>query len=118
MTREKLLPLIKMLLAAYPNHGITDIKSLVNAWDMTFAEDDDGDVYKAARLHMAKCKWFPKASEIKERLAVASALYTAPQRPQLPATPVDMENVKTGCDICPYGPLNGPMCLGWDKCTI
>ena len=118
MTRAELLPLIKRLLAVYPNNGVQDVKSLVDGWAMIFADDPAEAVYKAARLHMGTKKWFPKASEIKELIPYAVDLYNAAQRPQLAAQAVDTDNIRTGCDICPYGPKNGEMCLGWDKCRL
>ena len=39
-----------------------------NAWEMAFGEDKAEEVYKACRLHMNHNKWFPKVSEIKEKL--------------------------------------------------
>ena len=119
MTRAELIPLIKQLLAVYPNNGITDVKSLVDGWEMIFGEDNAETVYKAARLHMQSCKWFPKAAEIKERLPYAGALFNDQQQAiEEPAVLALDDGKRTGCDFCPYGPLNSEMCLGWDKCDI
>lgn len=115
MTRAEIISLIKTLLATYPNNGITDVKSLVNGWEMIFAEDDAKAVYKACRLHMSTNKWFPKPSEIKERLPYTSNLYENSPR-TAPRLESDTSNdINTGCDICPY---NGDMCIGYDKCNL
>lgn len=115
MTRAEIIPLLQTLLAAYPNNGIKDVKSLVNAWEMAFGEEKAEDVYKACRLHMNHNDWFPKVSQIKDKLAVASHLYENTPRTALPSGN-DTEVIgNTGCDICPY---QGALCIGYDKCNL
>ena len=115
MTRAELLPLIKTLLGTYPNNGVTDVRSLVDAWELMFGEEDAETVYKACRVHMNTSKWFPKPSEIKARLGLASLMY---ENSPITAPQIESGNEadwSTGCDICPY---RGDMCIGYDVCEI
>ena len=102
MTRAEIIPLIKRLLALYPNHGVTDVKSLVEGWEMMFGEDEAEYVYKAARLHISTNKWFPKASEIKELIPIAANMYKAAPTTAIEAKTVFDDDWNEGCEICPY----------------
>lgn len=102
MKRNEIINLIKTLLGAYPNTKIDNPKGLVDSWEMMFGSEDAETVYKAARIHMKNCKWFPKPSEIKKYMGVAPYLFNATAMIESPDASDDEEIPKTGCDICPY----------------
>ena len=88
MTREQTIKLLEVLKACYPNtKKIEDPRMMVEAWMMAFMDDDAGDVYKAARYHMSRNKYFPSVAEIKECMSKARIIYdnTAPNPRALPS---------------------------------
>lgn len=121
MNRAQTINLIKVLISTYPNTQIADVKTLVQSWEMMFADDDAETVYKAVRMHMAKSKWFPKPAEIRKHLDVASHMYNGSPVKMLKSGADDFDGANTGCDICPYF-INGwamsPSGCHRERCAI
>lgn len=97
MTKAECIALVKVLMGTYPNNGITDPRITVESFLMVLGEYPAEKVYKAARLHMATNKWFPKPQEIITKMENASNLYGS--NTALPSS----EHVSIpGCTVCPY----------------
>ena len=79
MTREQTIQLLQFLKGTYPYCKIEDPRGMVEAWMLAFCDDDAHEVYKAARLHMSKKKFFPSPAEIKENMTRARLLYDIPE---------------------------------------
>ena len=104
MTREETVRLLEALMGAYPETFIKDAKMTVNIWQMAFAEEDAGKVYKAARFHMEHKPKFPSPADIKKAMT-RTYLYEQSQSIQAPAIEGSVEPQKdwtTGCEVCPY----------------
>ena len=93
MTREEIARLLKLVYSAYPNAKIKDIKTMVDAWEMTFGSYDAEAVYKAARLHMETNRFFPTPADIKEKMVKAKVVFGEATVTALPS-PATEDNEK------------------------
>lgn len=93
MTREETIKLLQFLKGCYPYVKLEDPKGMIDAWQLAFYTEEAQDVYKAARLHMSKNKFFPTPADIKEGMNRAKLMYDiaspvslqAQNNPQLPS---------------------------------
>lgn len=102
MTREEILTLLATVRAAYPNTKIADPNGTVNSWMLMFSEYDAGDVYKAAKAHMAKNRFFPVPADILNNLNVGHLLYENQQAhipPTAPQKKID-DGFCSMCELC------------------
>lgn len=87
MNRQEIGHLLHILLGNYPNTKITDAGATISAWELELAEYEAEDVYKAARLHMNRSKFFPSVAEIKPLIPLAKIVYAPqPQKKQIEAS--------------------------------
>lgn len=80
MTRSEIIKLLATLSANYP-YAAKQIKNpaeTADAWEMVLGCFEAGAVYKAARLHMDKSKFFPTPADIKEKILRADLIYNGP----------------------------------------
>lgn len=75
MTRQEIASLLEILVAQYPYVKVEDADSMVSAWEMCLGDFSAESVYKAARLHMDTCKFFPTISDIRDKIVRASIVY-------------------------------------------
>ena len=90
MTREETRQLLKFLYAAYPNMkkiSASEAKIMLDAWQMTFADYEAEQIYKAARLHIKQSKYFPNSADLVSKVYKASLIYdiAEPTIPQIEA---------------------------------
>ena len=76
MTRKEIAKLLEVILAAYPNAKIKDAGATVSTWEMTLGDFSAESVYKAARLHMETCKFFPTPADIRDKMVRAELIYS------------------------------------------
>lgn len=101
MTREETLRLLGFLKGCYPNtKGITDPATMAQAWEMCFGSYDAETIYKAARLHLTSCEYFPTIADIQKHIKrvqylpeVDPAAITAAATPALPGDAADSVDV-------------------------
>lgn len=75
MTRKEIADLLEIVIAQYPNTKVNDPAAMVNAWEMVLGDYSAESVYKAARLHMETCKFFPTIADIREKIVRAEMIY-------------------------------------------
>ena len=105
MTRDELSKLLEMLCATYPNARIKDAAQTLDAWEMNFAEYPAETVYKATRLHMETCKFFPSPADIFDLMVKAQIKYSnTPHVTAIPAAvPLPDEEVDEYLDaVCEW----------------
>ena len=78
MERSEIVELLKVVSAVYPHAKINDPKAMVTAWEMLLGEFSAESVYKAARLHMEKSKYFPSPSDIRDNIVRAKIVLDTP----------------------------------------
>lgn len=76
MTRKEIAKLLEVILAAYPNAKIKDAGATVSTWEMILGDFSAESVYKAARLHMETCKFFPTPADIRDKMVRADLMYS------------------------------------------
>lgn len=79
MTREETRKLLQILYNSYPNNKIksaAEAKTMLDVWEMTFAEYSADQVYKAARLHIKTSKFFPTPADIVGKVYKAGIIYS------------------------------------------
>ncbi len=86
MTREETLRLLEFLKGSYPAFKIENAAALANTWCLTFQDIPAARVYRAARLHISRSKYFPSPADINESMQRASILYDTPNPSALPAS--------------------------------
>ena len=87
MTREETRKLLQILYSSYPNNKIksaAEAKTMLDVWEMTFANYEAEQVYKAARLHIKQSKYFPTPADITSRMYKASIVYNDRAEPTMP----------------------------------
>lgn len=82
MNRAEIGQLLHVMLGNYPNTKIKDAEAAISAWEMAFADYQAEDVYKAARMHLDRSKFFPTIAEIKSLIPIASIAYMPAPDPQ------------------------------------
>ena len=84
MTREETLKLLSVLMANYPYAAkkIEDAAKMADTWEMVLGSYEAEAVYKAARLHMEKSKFFPTPADILEKVTRAAVLYNEAPAPK------------------------------------
>lgn len=84
MRQEEIADLLEIMLNAYPNtKSITNPEATIKAWELAFGEMPADRVYKAARVHMRKCKFFPTVADIIKEIPRGEMLYGASQEEDL-----------------------------------
>lgn len=81
MSREEIIKLLGIAIAAYPNTRNIDAKAMVSVWEMAFGEEPSERVYKAMRFHIETCRFFPTIADIKKAMPRAEILYMASESP-------------------------------------
>lgn len=79
MTRDEITKLLEMLVAAYPNTKVTDAKVMTDSWELALGYFSAEAVYKAARLHIDRSKFFPTPAEIKDLIVRAELVFRKPE---------------------------------------
>ena len=103
MNRAETIYLIKTLLGTYPNTRIEDPKQTVESFELELGQYPAETVYKAARCHMGRSKFFPTPAEIKKYLGIAPHMFNESTIKSIESGTDDSDdNIKTGCDVCPY----------------
>ena len=127
MNRNEIAKLLNMMYAVYPNtKEIKDPKATLDAWELAFGDEDAERIYKAARVHMKKSKFFPSPADIVENINRGQILYgetvKVNNNPALtsgdeqryitpPVAPKTMISVFcAGSCVCPY--FEGGLCDG------
>lgn len=75
MNRQECINLLEIIAAPYPNAHIKDAKRLVDAWMLALGDYSAEAVYKAARLHLSTCQFFPTPSDIQKCMLRAQLVY-------------------------------------------
>lgn len=86
MTREELKQLLRMAMECYPyaKSKVEDPKALLDLWEITFAEWNATDVFKAFRYHVNHSKFFPTPADIKDAIPKGAVIYDdVPTTPRL-----------------------------------
>lgn len=110
MNRRETVELLKVLADNYTNHKIADPEGTVKIWEMNLSPYKAEDIYKAAKLHMARCSYIPNPADLIKLITRAQIVYTPPR------LQIEAENAterETGCSVCPYEDC----CLGI-KCIV
>lgn len=76
MTRQEIASLLEILVNQYPYTKIDNAKAMTDAWEMCLGDYSAESVYKAARLHMETCKFFPTIADINEKIVRAELVYS------------------------------------------
>lgn len=77
MNREEITKLLGLAMAAYPNTKNIDAKAMVSVWEMAFGEEPAERVYKAMRLHIDTCRFFPTIADIRDVMVRSEIVYSA-----------------------------------------
>ena len=77
MSREEIVKLLELAVAAYPNTKNIDAKAMVSVWEMAFGEEPAERVYKAMRFHIETCRFFPTIADIRNVMTRAEISYSA-----------------------------------------
>ena len=97
MTREETIKILAIVRANYPNAKITDPSATVSAWELALGSYTADAVFKAARLHMVTCKFFPTPADILDKIVRSELVYHGPEIRGIPqkayVTPIPEENV-------------------------
>lgn len=80
MTREEIIKLLETISAAYPQTKIKDPQKLVDTWEMVLGPYQAGAVYKAARLHISTCQYFPNPADIRKNIIRAELVFNDTQQ--------------------------------------
>lgn len=83
MTREETIKLLKLVSANYPNTKINDAAATATVWEMNLGEYPAESVYKAARLHMQTCKFFPTPADILKHMQRAELIFDVQNVPAI-----------------------------------
>ena len=104
MNRAETINLIKSLLGTYPNTKMSNVQATVDAWEMEFGEYPAETIYKAARCHMGRSKFFPSPAEIKKFIPIAPLLFNESTLNAIESGTIDVvdDGAVSGCDLCPY----------------
>lgn len=105
MTRKEIVQLLKILADNYTNNRISDPEGTVKVWELSLGSFPAEQIYKAARLHMAKSPFFPTPAELIEKIPRAEIIYTQTSRPQLEQKKIQPSREpedREGCQFCPY----------------
>ena len=81
MSREEIMKVLQIAIAAYPNTKNIDAKAMVAAWEMAFGEEPAERVYKAVRYHIETQRFFPTIAEIRKAMPRAEIVYMASESP-------------------------------------
>ena len=88
MTRAEIRDVLRMLLDCYPymKKQVSDPKTMLDLWEITFAEYEATDIFKAVRYHINTSKFFPSIADIKEAIPRGQISYDdMPTVPQIDA---------------------------------
>lgn len=75
MTRQEIADLLEILKNQYPYVKIANAKAMLDGWEMCLGGYSAEAVYKAARLHMETCQFFPTVADINEKIVRAELVY-------------------------------------------
>lgn len=75
MTRNEIMDLLEILCNQYPYVKIDNAQAMADGWEMCLGGFSAESVYKAARLHMNTCKFFPTVSDINDKIVRAELVY-------------------------------------------
>lgn len=105
MTRLEIIELLEVVRTNYAAIKLSDPKGIVDLWEMEFAEYPAETVYKAARFHMMKSKYFPSVAEI--RKIIYSKMYlTMETSAAIEQKAIEGEKIikweDCGCQLCPF----------------
>lgn len=78
MTRHEIEDLLEILCNQYPYAKIENARAMADGWEMCLGEYPAEMVYKAARLHMEVCKFFPTVADINDKIVRAELVYREP----------------------------------------
>lgn len=84
MTRDEITKLLELLCGNY-NARIVDPAATADAWELILGPYSAEAVYKAARLHMERSRFFPNPAEIKDKITRAQIVYSGPPIVSLPS---------------------------------
>lgn len=76
MTRDEIVDLLEILFGAYPNQKIKDAERMIQAWQLAFADEEAERIYKAARFHINRNKFFPTVADIRESIEKGVLIYS------------------------------------------